>query len=640
MVSFDEFIKKINTDKMSNEDYKNFLILLINNQDLIQKLPTHLKVWYEYNKADFLRKNYFDLKIKEYSNTKYNLFSKFFGSKYELSRYYRNLLDNSGFINMLQTEIKMSEKKIKELRYEVIYILRILFKYDVDEFIKFISELDSDLFRDLTVNSLEYMFNNIDNLIATIKSNYNNRIADFYAILFLISNKVFYCPEIDQIFYLNKKNLIIFEELSFENLYVEIPSLDSFNNSLISFRKFKERFLHTIKYFSEKIDQTKICSAITDSFIICKNKIINYKKNTFYSFWFDYFYENQSDFKIFTQSLNVDFKEDYLLSYQRLDASKFLIDKFLLDISNNCENYGIFILLGGVLCQFFKNKLFLLIGSGANGKSVLINIINNLFDKLNLGMNLDQFSKGNPEFIFYKLYQKLVVTGSEPGKLNEEAISVLKRLHLSNEYITARRPYSSKSITFIPHIISIFAMNSIPFQFYDSAFERRLFIIVFERIIEKGKRIENLDRLIYQNPKEMSRFFAICYSMFQEILKKPSLLDQESEEIIESRLDPISDFCSQYLELSYNSEVEIKNLYETYKTYCIRKAIAPLSRRKFVYLVRSHFGKDNIQRKQRKSGDERYYILTNLRFIYDINPIENDDSWILDDGGLFDKDSQ
>ncbi|MHA1285265.1 MAG: hypothetical protein ACTSQP_22420, partial [Promethearchaeota archaeon] len=485
-----EITQKILSNQINEEEYKNLFIYLKNNPDKVKELPDFLQFWFQIQNSKISKEQKLSNYINKFENTKYSLFSKFFKFKNNISRFYKNLILN---YNEILEMLKLSKSKERDLELELLYILKTLIK-DNEKLFEILNDLEHPIVSDMQEDVFINYIDQIDSIFDINFKQYSNHIADFYATLFIINNIVFYCPEFDIVYYLNKDNLITFNQLEFEQLYTIVPSIDSFNNSLISFKRFRERFLHSIKYYAKKINKSQIKSAISEQFIVCKNKIIRYPDFEMWDFWLDYYYDNQLDFCIFIECLNAKYNSEYKFENFKLDSSKFLIDKFLNDLLlNDNLDSNLYLFLGGLFCQFIKNKLFLLIGAGANGKSVLINIINYLFNNLSIPLSLDQFERGNPEFILYKLFNKLIISGSETGKITENTLKILKLLFLSNEKISARRPYSSRSVEFIPNLIGIFAVNHIPFGFFDSAFERRLFILIFDKIIDKNKRIENLD---------------------------------------------------------------------------------------------------------------------------------------------------
>jgi len=287
----------------------------------------------------------------------------------------------------------------------------------------------------------------------------------------------------------------------------------------------------------------------------------------------------------------IEHSKDYYFSYiidaEYKENEKIEIPYFqnflnkLFTINNNepdIKEISNIIRLGGYLL-YPKNMIdimFIFLGEGANGKSVLIDIFSLFFAKEFLtSLNLRQLS--NPESFSREplSYSKINITTEEKGgKIDSEEIKKIT----SGDDITIIRKYK-KAITFKPSIKLIIASNSTP-HFNDTthAIYRRLMIFDFQnRFIENDEEYNKI-----KNPNKKRIFKASNKIDLLENIKKEKnsilklflngLKDLRSKKWQFPKTKNQTEIMNEYKDISDKLGTFIKENYEEIENYDIEKA--------------------------------------------------------------------
>lgn len=175
-----------------------------------------------------------------------------------------------------------------------------------------------------------------------------------------------------------------------------------------------------------------------------------------------------------------------------------LLDKYILDLSTGNEDKAKFLktILGSILIKGNPSqKFFLFTGSGSNGKSLLLNIINELFDDLKLDIQADTIvdtkgrtkSGADPFLIEMNDPKKrlMVVSETKEGINFDDAL--IKRL-TGDDNIKSRLLYSNKTQQFKVDSKLIVVSNHRPkFNVYDYGMKRRPIAFDFNSTFVDGK---------------------------------------------------------------------------------------------------------------------------------------------------------
>ncbi len=271
------------------------------------------------------------------------------------------------------------------------------------------------------------------------------------------------------------------------------------------------------------------------------------------------------------------FKQSDFITYQlpfnyNKDATAPLFQRFLdrvlpeEELQNILAEYlGYIFIKNGVLKL---EKVSLLYGTGANGKSVLFEIMNALLGKQNITSYSLQSLTSDNGYHRAMLSNKLLNYASEiNGKLEA---SIFKQL-TSGEPVEARLPYGN------PQIISdyakfMFNCNELPREVENTnAFFRRFIILPFRVTIPEKEQDKELSKKIIDS--ELSGVFNWVLNGLQRLLINKNFTHSEivKEEVLQYQKE--SDSVLIFLEdenycISLDEYQSLKFIYSEYKQYC------------------------------------------------------------------------
>jgi len=236
--------------------------------------------------------------------------------------------------------------------------------------------------------------------------------------------------------------------------------------------------------------------------------------------------------------------------------------------------------LGYVFTKGLKmEKALLLYGSGANGKSVLFDIMNALLGK----ESISNFSLSNllEEHNRALIAHKLLNYGSEINatKTRDE----FKNL-VSTEPIQARLKYGN-SVTMEHYAKLAFNCNELPKDFdHSNAYSRRLLIIPFRVTIAEVNQDKTLAQKIIKT--ELAGVFNWIIEGLRRLLKTEKFTDSRIvKEILETykrESDSVACFIGEH---SYKPSAEnyvlLKHLYADYRIFCAEDGASALKKSNF-----------------------------------------------------------
>lgn len=224
-------------------------------------------------------------------------------------------------------------------------------------------------------------------------------------------------------------------------------------------------------------------------------------------------------------------------------------------------------------------KAMLLYGSGANGKSVIFDIMNALLGK----ENISNFSLSNllEEHNRALIAYKLLNYGSEINATRTR--DEFKNL-VSTEPIQARLKYG-QSFQMENYAKLAFNCNELPKDFdHSNAYFRRLLIIPFRVTLPESKQDKTLATKIIKN--ELAGVFNWIIDGLKRLLKTEKFTESELvKETLESykrESDSVACFVGEH---SYKPSSEdyilLKNLYSDYRAFCLEDGASALKKSNF-----------------------------------------------------------
>lgn len=265
-------------------------------------------------------------------------------------------------------------------------------------------------------------------------------------------------------------------------------------------------------------------------------------------------------------------------------ASCPMFDAFLLKVLPDMEGRAVLQEYAGYIFSGQNlEKMLMMLGGGANGKSVFFNVLCALLGETNiLTFSMALF---NSEYNRAKLENVWLNYSSERGtELNPDLFKAL----VSSEPVHAREPYG-KPFVLKNKARFIVNANSLPKETEQTAaFFRRWIILPFDVTIPEEERDPELANKIIQN--ELPGVFNWLLVGLERITKNGKFtLSAKSIAAVEDfrhKSDNVSLFLEDSLLIkSSNKKISLKKLYIDYRTFCEMDGYKRLGKQKFTERV-------------------------------------------------------
>lgn len=249
-------------------------------------------------------------------------------------------------------------------------------------------------------------------------------------------------------------------------------------------------------------------------------------------------------------------------------------------------------------------KMLWLLGTGANGKSALLEVMQDMLGMENTSsMMLDEMSK---EFHRHELYGKLAnFSGELPAgaRLNDGFIKSV----VAGDSITANRK-NRNPVQFRPYARLIAAMNELPtLKDLSHGFFRRLIVLTFNRTFKREEQDLNLSAAL---KSERAGIFAWAVKGLFRLQEQERFTTVPSSEHLcqqyRRNSDPIQMFLDECVLLHPGFKTKKKDVYDAYRSYCVANGYVPESNVTFGKQLKSKGIKDAA------SNGSSYYLLNLL----------------------------
>jgi putative DNA primase/helicase len=246
-------------------------------------------------------------------------------------------------------------------------------------------------------------------------------------------------------------------------------------------------------------------------------------------------------------------------------------------------------------CRF--QQVFILVGSGGNGKSVYLEIIQKLFGDNNV-THVEPTGLAQ-EFQRIRLKDSLLNVGSDinsdfsKGEIREWLLKIADGTSVQACY------KGMTHVDFIPRCKLVYACNAMPTAEIVNGLSRRLRFIEFpcqyvetpdpSKPKQKQRDVNLIPKLIAELPGIFNWAYA-GYQMlktvnyFTDTLEQAELLGQ-----FEQTSNPVSVFCEDYND-SFRGTLARAEIYGWYKEWCVETGHKALSREKFIPKLRECLG--------------------------------------------------
>ena len=257
-----------------------------------------------------------------------------------------------------------------------------------------------------------------------------------------------------------------------------------------------------------------------------------------------------------------------------------LFDKYLEEVLPDESSRKVLQEFAGyIFTSLNLEKMLMLVGTGANGKSVFFNVISAIVGKQNiLNYSLGMFGH---EYNRAKLTNVLLNYSSEKGtELNPDIFKAL----VSGEPLQAREPYG-KPFTLSNKVRFIINANELPRETeHTQAYFRRYLLVPFDvTISEEARDIDLADKII---DCELSGVFNWLLRGLERIInqRKFSGCDKADKALEDFRIksDSVALFVEEF-NLVPNEEEKspLIDLYRQYKQFCLDDGYKPVGKNKF-----------------------------------------------------------
>lgn len=287
-----------------------------------------------------------------------------------------------------------------------------------------------------------------------------------------------------------------------------------------------------------------------------------------------------------------DFRPGDFLTYQLPfaydpNATAPMFDRYIVDVLTDEQKRRV---LAEYLAYIFVKPSFLklekaliLYGSGANGKSVLFEIVEALLGKGNVSNYSLQSLTDDKGYSRAKIVGKLVNYASE---INASLEASLFKALTSGEPVEARLPYG-QPFSATDYAKLIFNCNALPRDVeHSDAYFRRFLIIHFDKTIPEEKQDKSLARKIIDS--ELSGVLNWVLQGLDRILTQRNFSECLSSQHTVSRYRRESDSVCMFLEeKEYQPTTErgkwlrLPDMYRDYKNYCMEDGYKAVSKKTY-----------------------------------------------------------
>lgn len=251
---------------------------------------------------------------------------------------------------------------------------------------------------------------------------------------------------------------------------------------------------------------------------------------------------------------------------------------------------------------------FMFIGSGANGKSTFLKVLESILGKNNVS-NVSIHDISDNPFMRAELDGKLANIYSDIEASELKNLGVLKMIISGDSIVVSRKhqqPFKMESFTKL-----IFSANKFPkINDHTLAFFRRFMLIEWNQSFLNNPDRNLIDKLL----AERVGIFNLLAKTAKRIidnkgltyLKDPAKLKEMWEELSE----PTYKYFNEKTVYSEGDDLERTVLYANYKKFCEDKKISPINPTRFLKFLKEN--DYEIQRTRR--GDSQVEVIKNIKF--------------------------
>lgn len=249
-------------------------------------------------------------------------------------------------------------------------------------------------------------------------------------------------------------------------------------------------------------------------------------------------------------------------------------DEVFRDDGDKAEKRALILqMMGYTLASHARYEAFIiLIGSGANGKSVLLELLRFMIGAENVcGVQPSQFGNRFQRGHLDGKLANLVTEIAEGGEIDDAGIKAIT----SGELMTAEHKHKPP-FDFMPFCTCWFGTNHLPHSSdYSDALQRRAKIVSFNRVFKAG--IDQDPHLKRTLCEEIEGIIVLCLQAYGQVInthsftEPPSSIDHKRQWQLQN--DQVRQFVEECCACDGNALVDSKTLYNTYKRWADEEGI-------------------------------------------------------------------
>ncbi|MGH1521700.1 MAG: phage/plasmid primase, P4 family [Nitrosopumilus sp.] len=285
-------------------------------------------------------------------------------------------------------------------------------------------------------------------------------------------------------------------------------------------------------------------------------------------------------------------------------------------INEKLDQAQFFTVLEVMACCLIKrqfDKAFMFIGSGSNGKSVLLDYIESILGEENVSnitihdIELERFSKAE---LFGKMAN--VFADIESNELRKTGnLKVI----ISGDSITAEKKHRHP-FKFRPYTKLIFSANRFPYVHDQSdGFFRRFVIVEWKRQFLGEEKDTQLREELIKNKEEKNKVFSLLVMIARNLSRRGRFKYEDNIEKLREQWnqhsDPIIQFINEVVVEQEDCIVSKREAYSRYCDFCVEKEIPYVTIKKFGMIFGEYYETD--QRKDSSGINKKFWIDIKLR---------------------------
>ena len=257
--------------------------------------------------------------------------------------------------------------------------------------------------------------------------------------------------------------------------------------------------------------------------------------------------------------------------------------------------------------QNIDEKSFIMLGTGENGKSVLLDYLAKMLGRDNIS-HIPLQVLSDDKFAAARLESKLANIFSDLEKNELRHTGIIKDLSSSEPIYVQNK--NQQGFNLYPFSTLVFSSNKFPRSFDQSqGFFRRWILVVWRRNFENDpQRDSNLKEKLLSNRKEMDIVFSNLMYIAKELYKNNKFSHSKNWKTIQrmwnESADPVNDFIENYIIDSENSQTK-RDTYQFYKNTMYSLGTSPLGMGQFSKAFSEYY-------EESKTHDNRVWL--NIEF--------------------------